>query len=190
MTVIVLIIIIFALFVAIILERMRSNKAWGLLEEEALKLRETNTIVNAILKNVHAYILLIDTDFIVLKTNYYNLTRTKQDGLKRVGDLLQCSNALSVPGGCGTSPSCLVCPIRRKITETIESKGRFSNLIAELHVVVDEGKTANIIASISGVYLKINNEGRMVLTVHDITSQNNARQLLNQSAKEQISSAE
>jgi len=63
---------------------------------ESRKLEHTNHIASAILKNVHAYILLIDNDFKVLKTNYYQLTGT-QKGLKekRVGSF-QISEASSL----------------------------------------------------------------------------------------------
>lgn len=56
------------------------------------------------MQNVHAFILLIDRDFVVTRTNYYDITKArKPEGrLARVGDLLRCNNALSAEGGCGT----------------------------------------------------------------------------------------
>ena len=69
---------------------------------ESRKLEHTNHVASAILKNVHAFILLINNDFKVLKTNYYQQTGTRKGPEeKRVGDLLQCCNALSAEGGCG-----------------------------------------------------------------------------------------
>lgn len=67
------------------------------------KLENVNRLFDAILTHIHAYVLVIDSDFKVLKTNYYDLTQLNPDGKeKRVGDLLQCQNALSAKGGCGT----------------------------------------------------------------------------------------
>ena len=58
------------------------------------KLENVNCLFDAILTHIHAYVLVIDSDFKVLKTNYYDLTHLSPDGKeKRVGDLLQCRNA-------------------------------------------------------------------------------------------------
>lgn len=63
------------------------------------KLENVNCLFDAILTHIHAYVLVIDSDFKVLKTNYYDLTHFSPDGKeKRVGDLLQCRNALSAKG--------------------------------------------------------------------------------------------
>ncbi|KAB4459722.1 sensor histidine kinase [Bacteroides thetaiotaomicron] len=137
---------------------------------ESRKLEHTNHIASAILKNVHAYILLIDNDFKVLKTNYYQLTGT-QKGLeeKRVGDLLQCRNALSAEGGCGTHAYCGSCPIRCAIRQAFEQRRGFTDLEATLNVLTSEKKSVKCDAVISGSYFLLNEEENMVLTVHDIT---------------------
>lgn len=121
-------------------------------------------------ENVHAYILLIDNDFKVLKTNYYQLTGT-QKGLKekRVGDLLQCRNALSAEGGCGTHAYCGSCPIRCAIRQAFEQRRGFTDLEATLNVLTSEKKSVECDAVISGSYFLLNEEENMVLTVHDIT---------------------
>ena len=108
-------------------ERRKCLRMQKRLFRESRKLEHTNHIASAILKNVHAYILLIDNDFKVLKTNYYQLTGT-QKGLeeKRVGDLLQCRNALSAEGGCGTHAYCGSCPIRCAIRQAFEQKKKAS----------------------------------------------------------------
>lgn len=78
------------LLVSFLWERKKCLRIQKRLFRESRKLDRTNHITSAILKNVHAYILLIDNDFKVLKTNYYQKTGTRK-GLeeKRVGDLLQ-----------------------------------------------------------------------------------------------------
>ena len=93
----ILLILCAVLLLSYLLERRKCLRMQKRLFRESRKLEHTNHIASAILKNVHAYILLIDNDFKVLKTNYYQLTGT-QKGLeeKRVGDLLQCRNALSI----------------------------------------------------------------------------------------------
>ncbi|MFT0287579.1 sensor histidine kinase [Bacteroides thetaiotaomicron] len=157
---------------------------------ESRKLEHTNHIASAILKNVHAYILLIDNDFKVLKTNYYQLTGT-QKGLKekRVGDLLQCRNALSAEGGCGTHAYCGSCPIRCAIRQAFEQRRGFTDLEATLNVLTSEKKSVECDAVISGSYFLLNEEENMVLTVHDITQLKQAEKELTL-AKEKAENAD
>lgn len=157
---------------------------------ESRKLEHTSHIASAILKNVHAYILLIDNDFKVLKTNYYQLTGT-QKGLeeKRVGDLLQCRNALSAEGGCGTHAYCGSCPIRCAIRQAFEQRRGFTDLNATLNVLTSEKKSVECDAVISGSYFLLNEEENMVLTVHDITQLKQAEKQLTL-AKEKAENAD
>ena len=162
-----------------LLERRKCLRMQKRLFRESRKLEHTNHIASAILKNVHAYILLIDNDFKVLKTNYYQLTGT-QKGLeeKRVGDLLQCRNALSAEGGCGTHAYCGSCPIRCAIRQAFEQRRGFTDLEATLNVLTSEKKSVECDAVISGSYFLLNEEENMVLTVHDITQLKQAEKQL------------
>lgn len=166
----ILLIICAILLLSYLWERRKCLRMQKRLFRESRKLEHTNHIASAILKNVHAYILLIDNDFKVLKTNYYQLTGT-QKGLeeKRVGDLLQCRNALSAEGGCGTHAYCGTCPIRCAIRQAFEQRRGFTDLEATLNVLTSEKKSVECDAVISGSYFLLNEEENMVLTVHDIT---------------------
>ena len=166
----ILLIICAILMLSYLWERRKCLRMQKRLFRESRKLEHTNHIASAILKNVHAYILLIDNDFKVLKTNYYQLTGT-QKGLeeKRVGDLLQCRNALSAEGGCGTHAYCGSCPIRCAIRQAFEQRRGFTDLEATLNVLTSEKKSVECDAVISGSYFLLNEEENMVLTVHDIT---------------------
>lgn len=157
---------------------------------ESRKLEHTSHIASAILKNVHAYILLIDNDFKVLKTNYYQLTGTQKSlEEKRVGDLLQCRNALSAEGGCGTHAYCGSCPIRCAIRQAFEQRRGFTDLEATLNVLTAEKKSVACDAVISGSYFLLNEEENMVLTVHDITQLKQAEKELTL-AKEKAENAD
>ena len=166
----ILLIICAILLLSYLWERRKCLRMQKRLFRESRKLEHTNHIASAILKNVHAYILLTDNDFKVLKTNYYQLTGT-QKGLeeKRVGDLLQCRNALSAEGGCGTHAYCGSCPIRCAIRQAFEQRRGFTDLEATLNVLTSEKKSVECDAVISGSYFLLNEEENMVLTVHDIT---------------------
>ncbi|WP_294480436.1 HAMP domain-containing sensor histidine kinase [uncultured Bacteroides sp.] len=141
---------------------------------ESRKLEHTSHIASAILKNAHAFILLIDNDFKVLKTNYYQKTRTRK-GLeeKRVGDLLQCRNALSSERGCGTHNYCGSCPIRLAIRQAFEQRRNFVDLEATLTILTSDNNSVDCDAVISGSYFLLNEEENMVLTVYDITELKN-----------------
>lgn len=186
----ILIILCAVLLLSYLWERRKCLRMQKRLFRESRKLEHTNHIASAILKNVHAYILLIDNDFKVLKTNYYQLTGT-QKGLeeKRVGDLLQCRNALSAEGGCGTHAYCGSCPIRCAIRQAFEQRRGFTDLNATLNVLTSEKKSVECDAVISGSYFLLNEEENMVLTVHDITQLKQAEKQLTL-AKEKAENAD
>lgn len=165
-----LIILCAILLISFLWERRKCLRMQKRLFRESRKLEHTNHVACAILKNVHAFILLINNDFKVLKTNYYQQTGTRKGPEeKRVGDLLQCRNALSAEGGCGTHVYCGSCPIRQAIRQAFEQRRGFTNLEATLNMVTSENQTVACEAVISGSYFLLNEEENMVLTVHDIT---------------------
>lgn len=165
-----LIILCAILLISFLRERRKCLRMQKRLFRESRKLEHTNHVASAILKNVHAFILLINNDFKVLKTNYYQQTGTRKGPEeKRVGDLLQCCNALSAEGGCGTHVYCGSCPIRQAIRQAFEQRRGFTNLEATLNMVTSENQTVACEAVISGSYFLLNEEENMVLTVHDIT---------------------
>lgn len=165
-----LIILCTILLISFLWERRKCLRMQKRLFRESRKLEHTNHVASAILKNVHAFILLINNDFKVLKTNYYQQTGTRKGPEeKRVGDLLQCCNALSAEGGCGTHVYCGSCPIRQAIRQAFEQRRGFTNLEATLNMVTSENQTVACEAVISGSYFLLNEEENMVLTVHDIT---------------------
>ena len=154
-------------------------------------LRGSEELFRSIMQNVHAFILLIDRDFIVTRTNYYDITKArKPEGrLTRVGDLLRCNNALSAEGGCGTHELCGSCPIRRKIEETFRSKSNFTDLEAVLDIRDRRGEVSECDAYVSGEYMEIDDKEGMVITVHDITRLKKAEAELNR-AREKAESAD
>ena len=165
-----LIILCAILLISFLWERRKCLRMQKRLFRESRNLEHTNHVASAILKNVHAFILLINNDFKVLKTNYYQQTGTRKGPEeKRVGDLLQCCNALSAEGGCGTHVYCGSCPIRQAIRQAFEQRRGFTNLEATLNMVTSENQTVACEAVISGSYFLLNEEENMVLTVHDIT---------------------
>ena len=186
----ILIILCAVLLLSYLWERRKCLRMQKRLFRESRKLEHTSHIASAILKNVHAYILLIDNDFKVLKTNYYQLTGTQKSlEEKRVGDLLQCRNALSAEGGCGTHAYCGSCPIRCAIRQAFEQRRGFTDLEATLNVLTADKNSVACDAVISGSYFLLNEEENMVLTVHDITQLKQAEKELTL-AKEKAENAD
>ena len=185
-----LIILCAILLISFLWERRKCLRMQKRLFRESRKLEHTNHVASAILKNVHAFILLINNDFKVLKTNYYQQTGTRKGPEeKRVGDLLQCRNALSAEGGCGTHVYCGSCPIRQAIRQAFEQRRGFTDLNATLNVLTSEKKSVECDAVISGSYFLLNEEENMVLTVHDITQLKQAEKQLTL-AKEKAENAD
>ena len=185
-----LIVLCAVLLISFLWERRKCLRMQQRLFRESRKLERTSHIAGAVLKNVHAFILLINNDFKVLKTNYYQKTGTRKGTEeKRVGDLLQCRNALAAEGGCGTHSFCGSCPIRTAIRQAFEQRRNFTDLEATLSVVTSDNTTVECDAVISGSYFLLNEEENMVITVHDVTRRKQAENEL-RLAKEKAEKAD
>ena len=111
------------LLVSFLWERKKCLRIQKRLFRESRKLDRTNHITSAILKNVHAYILLIDNDFKVLKTNYYQKTGTRK-GLEEK-EWVTCYNAVMpypLKEVAARTIFCGSCPIRFAIRQAFEHK--------------------------------------------------------------------
>lgn len=126
---------------------------------------------DAILRNIDAYIVLANRNFLVEKTNYYSLNDKADDGvLHRVGELLRCKNALD-SGACGTHENCKYCPVRASIEKCFREKNGFSQLEAPMRLYLsnDTGNYVDCIVSVSGAYMLLDGDEKVLLTVRDIT---------------------
>lgn len=133
-------------------------------------MKMTDKLFRAIMRNLHAYVLLINRDFTVFYTNYYDITgAVKPAETGRVGDILRCNNALSSAGGCGTHDLCEHCPVRNAIENAFVVQKNFTDLAAILNLRDSEGRTTECNAYVSGEYMEIEDRDCMVITVHDIT---------------------
>ena len=133
---------------------------------------DSQAVLNAVLKNVNAYVLLINSDVEVLFTNYYDIKKEEPqatDDLLRVGDLLHCYNAETAEGGCGTHALCAKCEVRRAIENSFRCETSFANIEDKLEIVHDDGAVKVCDVNISGKYLIAKGEPQLVLTLHDIS---------------------
>lgn len=126
---------------------------------------------DAILRNIDAYIVLANRNFLVEKTNYYSLNSEKDDCvLHRVGELLRCKNALD-SGACGTHENFKSCPVRASIERCFREKNSFSRLEAPMRLYLsdDTDNYVDCVVSVSGAYMVQNRDEKVLLTVRDIT---------------------
>jgi len=154
--------------------------------EEKNEIRSIKELSDSILYNVDAYIILANRNFLVEKTNYYNLTNTTESQVMcRVGELLHCKNALDA-GECGAHENCKMCPVHNAIEKCFRENGHFSQLETPMRLYLSE-KTDNYIdcvVSVSGTYLQLNNDDKVLLTVRDVTRQKKVRDELEAAKQE------
>lgn len=143
------------------------------------RIEENERIGGEILRNIAAYILLVDPEFNVLRTNYFALTETPADKrLLKVGNLLHCKNGQDA-GECGTHTLCADCPVRKAITAAFAARQNFTGLETPMTLYTSADKTESVdcVVTVSGNYLETAGGGdsRIVLTVSDITEQKRIR---------------
>jgi len=142
--------------------------------QQTLKLRTRGSqrsirTLDALLRNVHAYVLLIDKDFLVLRTNYYERThKVDNKEEKKVGDLLCCRNAI-LSGMCGTHAKCAECVVRNTIKNSFQQKRGFTDLKVSLTLAVSYERYIDFEGLVSGSYMNNDGEENLVLTIHDVT---------------------
>ena len=161
--------IIIAILICVILFILyKYIQAKQIISDKKGEIKTSEALFNFILQHIKSYILVIDRNFIVEKTNYYAITDTEDSGEpKRVGELLNCVNSLSK--GCGNGELCKACPIRQAITETFKTKKSFSNLETTVSLRLSDKKTFKCNVAVSGSYMNIYNRPEMLITIHDIT---------------------
>ena len=121
-----LIVLCAVLLISFLLERRKCLRMQQRLFRESRKLERTSHIAGAILKNVHAFILLIDNDFKVLKTNYYQKTGTRKSTFARSVNIF-------------TTPNKEI----RKVELNQEQHLKIFLMIGLVHYVESEKKTLN-----------------------------------------------
>ncbi|WP_418990747.1 sensor histidine kinase [Alistipes sp.] len=144
--------------------------------------KTTTNITELILKNIDAYVLLVDADFNVQRTNYYDLTATSEAKRPpKVGNLLRCKNGMDA-GECGTHEMCATCPVRAAIGEAFRTGRKFSGLEAPLTLYTSEERSESIDCevSVTGIFLRIEEQPYLLLTIHDITADKRIRRELDE----------
>lgn len=138
-------------------------------------IKESDTILHS----MNACFMLVDRDFVVLRTNYYDLNGIPGEPVSnRVGDLLKCKNAVRSEG-CGAHHNCGSCMVRYTIENAFCHKKGFSKLEASMRLFSpDHQHIIPCDVSVSGTYLTDGDQEQMLLTIYDITELKNTQRLL------------
>ena len=108
---------------------------------------------------------LIDQDFQVKETNFYDLnTHLKDDQPHVLGNVLRCQSGCDA-GLCGTGMTCNTCPIRIVIRNSFKQKRDFSGLSAVMNLYGDNYEVQAINVRLDGKHVLIGKEPHFVVNV-------------------------
>lgn len=162
--------------VAIIIRYKHRNE--DLLVQLQNKTREASSISgysDVILQNLGVFIFLVTKDFIVIKTNYYEITHTPKSEIPiRLGNVLRCKNGEDA-GVCGKHEACKKCLIRDAISKSFLTREGFEGLEVPVRLYKSSDKTEYIDqeVSLSGAFLHLNGQDQLLVTLQDITKLKN-----------------
>lgn len=128
-----------------------------------------------ILQNLGVYIFLVTKDFIVVKTNYYEITHTPKSEIPiRLGNVLRCKNGEDA-GVCGQHEACKSCSIREAISRSFRSRDGFEGLEVPVRLYKSSDKTEYVDreVSLSGAFLHLKGQDQLLVTLQDITKLKN-----------------
>lgn len=133
-------------------------------------LEKVDRVNNIIWGNVQEYLFLIDRNYEISRTNYYEINKINHHPDKsRFGEVIGCDYACKA-GSCGAHVSCALCLVRKQLRETFEKKGKFSNYELVMKLCSKDRSNENFYNVVaSGSYLCLDNEDYVLLTIHDIS---------------------
>lgn len=121
--------------------------------------RKSRRDYKALRETVHGekdhYAFLIDRDFKVKETNFYELNPELRDGQPDVlGNVLHCETGCE-SGPCGTGIACSTCPVRLIVNNSFKQRRNFSDVTATMHLLNKEQESQEVNVKVDGrlVYL-------------------------------------
>ncbi len=135
-------------------------------------LASSYTELVAMIENVPLAILLMDKNRVIRKANsaaakFSGIMTDTMMGLVS-GEALHCINSSVDPRGCGFSPSCKNCTMRRVISDTFIDKKGFREIEAKLSIN-DKGETKDLVLMVYTSLVHISNEQLGLVCIEDIT---------------------
>ena len=140
----------------------------------------------AIYDHAPIMMLLVDDEFTVRRLNQAALEFTGKTsegsvGL-RVGDLFGCLQALEDPRGCGFSPECDACPLRRANLDTLQHGTTHQRIETALRLVRGR-EIIDVILLVSTAQVRVAEHELVLLCIEDVSQQKLAEQQVREQAK-------
>jgi len=139
-----------------------------------------NDYVRTILDAIPAAVFVVDRRVQILDCNAAGLEMLGAAGKERLpklcGNALGCMHALESPGGCGTSPFCVNCPLRDSVRESL-SGNRVIRRKAQ-RLLVRQGRPQEFHLLISTAPFEYKGQRLVLATLEDITELEELRQIV------------
>ncbi|HEX2968689.1 MAG TPA: ATP-binding protein [Bacteroidales bacterium] len=136
-------------------------------------LRHSENQLNFIFNNAPVIMILVNEKVEILKMNKFGLEATgvhsqKVTGLK-VGDVLNCLNAIKDPKGCGFSENCPGCRLRNSVETSLVTGKEFYKVEAQIPALPQKGDHVRTFL-VSTSFIADAPEKQVLITIDDITS--------------------
>lgn len=135
-------------------------------------LKDQQEELASIYQNAPIIMLLVNSERKVQKANRQAelFTGTEEESMLglRGGEALRCLYALSAPDGCGSSPNCDNCAVRKTMISTLETGQPHYQIEATLPFIIN-GKKEIVTFLMSTLRFNLKNEPMVLVSILDIT---------------------
>ena len=170
---------------AVAARRLAEQTSGELLEEIAERQRTDEALakeranLQAVFDVVNVGMLVIDEDGVVKRVND-TVPRWVGRGLsasggQQPGDLLGCAHALADPTGCGKTPHCDLCPIRKTFESVLRTGQPLHDVETEATLSLD-GKEVRLWLEVSADPLVLDGKRHVILAMNNVTARHQAEE--------------
>ena len=125
---------------------------------------------DAVHQEQDCFAFLIDKDFNVKETNFYELNEfVKDDQPYVLGNVLHCQNGCD-SGLCGTGIACETCPIRLIIRNSFRQKRDFNSVEATMSLYDANHEAQQVNVKVDGKLVYIGRKPHLVVSVFSLSS--------------------
>ena len=111
------------------------------------------------------YVFLINKDFVVKDTNYYDIHKDQQkDQPQLLGNVLRCKNGCD-SGMCGTGFACQTCPVRLVIKNSFKNNRDFNQVEATMNLYDKEHNVHEVDVLVNGELVYAYSQPYMMVSV-------------------------
>ena len=123
------------------------------------------SVANAVHETKDKYSFLIDREFNVKETNFYELNENIRDDQPYVlGNVIHCQVACDA-GLCGTGIACNDCPLRMVLKNGFKMKRNFSDIAAKMQLYDANHDIQEVNVKVDGQFTYIGDEPHFIVNV-------------------------